>query len=293
MISRELAAQIRRIQIRSRKAVNTVLAGEYTSVFRGRGIEFEEVREYQPGDDIRSIDWNVTARTGTLHIKRYVEEREMIVIFLLDMSASGAFGTTGKTKNEIAAEMCALIAFSAIRNNDNVGLIAFTGQVERYVPPGKGTRHVLRLIEEILEFEPRNRSTSIASALDFLGKVFSKRAVVFLISDFLDTGYEHKMKIMARKHDLIAVQVRDPAELELITRGLITFKDMESGHTLEVDASSPVVRRFVREQSQNRLEQFRKSCTAAGIDLIDIEAGKDHVERIAAFFSSRERRLRV
>ncbi|MCP5111241.1 MAG: DUF58 domain-containing protein, partial [bacterium] len=194
----ELAKKIRYIQIYTNKAVNDVLAGEYHSVFKGRGMEFDEVREYAPGDDVRSIDWNVTARTGHPYVKRYVEERELTVIFLVDLSASGTFGSREKLKNEVAAELCALLAFSAIKNNDKVGLIVFTGEIELYIPPKKGVSHVLRLIRDLLNFAPRQTQTGMAGALDFLGRVTHRRAVVFLVSDFLASGFEQRLRIAAR-----------------------------------------------------------------------------------------------
>ena len=216
MIPKELVKKIRYIQIYTSKAVNDVLAGEYHSVFKGQGMEFDEVRAYQPGDDIRTIDWNVTARTGHPYVKRYVEEREITVFFLVDLSASGSFGSTGKLKNEIAAEFCALLAFSAIKNNDKVGLIVFTDTIELFIPPAKGTSHVLRLIRELLYFDSGSKQqspgTDIALALDYLGRVLHKRGVVFLVSDFLDQDFEKPLGVLARRHDLIAVTVSDPRE---------------------------------------------------------------------------------
>ncbi len=208
----ELAEKIRTIQIYTSKAVNDVLAGEYESVFKGRGMEFDEVREYQPGDDIRTIDWNVTARTGHPYVKQFVEERELTVFFLVDLSASGAFGSGQRLKNEVAAELCALLAFSAIKNNDKVGLIAFTDTVELFIPPKKGTTHVLRLIREILSFSPERGGTNIAASLHFFGRITHKRSVAFLVSDFIDQDFFSPMRIIARRHDLIAVSITDPRE---------------------------------------------------------------------------------
>ena len=211
MIPKELAKKIRLIQIHTSKAVNDVLAGEYHSVFKGRGMEFDEVREYAPGDDIRMIDWNVTARTGHPYVKRFVEERELTVLFVVDLSASGSFGTREQLKNEVAAELCALLAFSAIKNNDKVGLLVFTDQVELYIPPKKGVSHVLRVIRDLLNAQPHRSRTDITQALDFLGRVTHRRAVVFLVSDFQAAGYQKRLRIAARRHDLIAVLTLGPA----------------------------------------------------------------------------------
>ena len=246
MIPKELVKKIRYIQIYTSKAVNDVLAGEYHSVFKGQGMEFDEVRAYQPGDDIRTIDWNVTARTGHPYVKRYVEEREITVFFLVDLSASGSFGSREKLKNEIAAEFCALLAFSAIKNNDKVGLIVFTDVIELFIPPAKGTSHVLRLIRELLYFDPgkkRERAgTDIALALDYLGRVLHKRGVVFLVSDFLDQDFEKPLGVLARRHDLIGVTVSDPRESALPDVGLLEIQDAETGATVLVDTGSREVR---------------------------------------------------
>ena len=231
MISKELIKKIRYIQIYTSKAVKDVLAGEYHSVFKGQGMEFDEVRAYQPGDDIRTIDWNVTARTGHPYVKRYVEEREITVFFLVDLSASGAFGSRKKLKNEIAAEFCALLAFSAIKNNDKVGLIVFTDVIELFIPPAKGTSHVLRLIRELLYFDPGKQrlraGTDIALALDYLGRVLHKRGVVFLVSDFLDKNFQKPLSVLARRHDLIAATVSDPCELTLPDVGLLEIRFLQ------------------------------------------------------------------
>src|SRR5947207_4844800 len=210
MLPREVLRQVRRLQLRARRAVEDPLGGEYRSVFKGVGIVFEEVREYQPGDDIRAIDWNVTARMGHPFIKRFVEERELTVMLMLDCSGSHQFGTQVQQKREVAAELAAVIAFSAVRNNDKVGLIAFTDKVERFVPPRKGTRHVLRIIRDVLFFEPEGRRTALAAGLDLLNRVQRRRAVVFLFSDFFDRNYENALKRAARRHDLVAVRLSDP-----------------------------------------------------------------------------------
>lgn len=290
MISPELARKIRYLEIYTRKAVNDILAGEYHSVFRGRGIEFEEVREYTPGDDIRTIDWNVTARMGHPYVKRYVEERELTVLFLVDLSASGAFGSSDRFKNEVAAEVCALLAFSAIKNHDKVGLILFTGQVELYIPPKKGASHVLRLIGELLNFRPRDRRTDIGGALDFLGRVAHRRAVVFLVSDFWAGGYEGRLRIAAKRHDLIAVSVTDPREMELPEAGLVELEDAETGERVLVDCGSRQVRARWEALARAREARLRELFHSAGVDRIRVMTGRDTVRDLIGFFRMRERR---
>jgi len=292
MISRDLAKKIRYIQISTNRAANSTFAGEYESVFKGQGIEFDEVREYQPGDDTRAIDWNVTARTGLPFIKRFVEERELIVMFLVDMSGSGVFGSIEKTKNEIAAEICSLMAFSAIKNNDKVGLIVFTDTVEFYLPPEKGTRHVLRLIEEILNFKPHGKKTDISAALDYLGRVISKKTVTFLISDYLDTGYKQKLKVMNKRHDLIAVTIKDPREIELPKLGLIKLLDSETGEKIIIDTNNGKARNWYKARALERKGQLKKIFASSGIDQIDIQTDQDYLKSITSFFLNRERRLK-
>jgi uncharacterized protein (DUF58 family) len=290
MISPELARKIRYLEIYTRKAVNDILAGEYHSVFRGRGIEFEEVREYTPGDDVRTIDWNVTARMGHPYVKRYVEERELTVVFLVDLSASGAYGSADRFKNEVAAEVCALLAFSAIKNNDKVGLIVFTGGVELYIPPKKGASHVLRLIGELLNFRPRDRRTDIGGALDFLGRVAHRRAVVFLVSDFWDEGYEGRLRIAAKRHDLIAVSIIDPREMALPETGLVELEDAETGERVLIDCSSRAVRTRYQELARQREARLRELFHSAGVDRIRVVTGRDTVRDLVGFFRMRERR---
>lgn len=290
MIAGELARKIRILQITTRKVVNDVLAGGYTSVFKGRGIEFDEVREYMPGDDVRTIDWNVTARTGRPYVKRYVEERELTVIFLVDLSASGAFGSVRKLKNEIAAEFCALLSFSAVKNNDKVGLIVFTDRVELYVPPKKGTTHVLRLIRELLNFKPKAAKTDLAGALDYLGKVSKKRAVVFLVSDFQAEGFEKPMRIVSKRHDLVAVPIVDPREVRLPNVGLIELEDAETGEMVLVDTSSAGVRKRYERLGRERSERFRELFASMGVDNIEVMTDRDYIPKLVSFFRSRERR---
>jgi uncharacterized protein (DUF58 family) len=290
MISPELARKIRYLQIFTSKAVNDVLAGQYESVFKGRGMEFEEVREYAPGDDIRAIDWNVTARTGKPFIKHFREERELTVIFLVDLSASGSFGSTRQLKNEVAAEICALLAFAAIKNNDKVGLIVFTDQVERFIPPGKGTRHVLRVIRDILSFSPRRGRTDIARALDYLGRVQTRRAVVFLISDFQAEDFERSLRVVGRRHDLIAVSVSDPREMDLPPVGLIQLEDAETGETVLLDTGSRRVREEYARRSVQGRSRLQDLFRSVGVDEIHIQTGKSYTLDLVKFFKNRERR---
>ena len=290
MISRELAKKIRYIQIYTSKAVNDVLAGEYHSVFKGQGMEFEEVREYQIGDEVRSIDWNVTARMGEPFVKRFREERELTVLFAVDLSASGDFGSTDKLKNEAAAEICALLAFSAIKNNDKVGLVVFTDTVELFVPPAKGTSHVLRLIRDLLGFKPRQARTDIAAAIDYLGRVTQKQSVVFLVSDFLESGFERSLRTLGKRHDVIAVSIADPAEIRLPDVGLVELEDAETGELIEIDTSSTAVRKRYEGLGANRAGMLQELFRSMDIDQIEILTGRDYLRDLVAFFRRRERR---
>jgi uncharacterized protein (DUF58 family) len=294
MISRELIKKIRYIQIYTSKAVNDVLAGEYHSVFKGQGMEFDEVRAYQPGDDIRTIDWNVTARTGHPFVKRYVEEREITVFFLVDLSKSGSFGSREKLKNEVAAEFCALLAFSAIKNNDKVGLIVFTDTIQLFIPPAKGTSHVLRLIRELLFFEPgkirKKTGTDIALALDYLGRVLHKRGVVFLVSDFLDQNFEKPLRVLARRHDLIAVTVSDPRELALPDVGLLEIQDAETGEIVVIDTGSKTVRSRYKRLAEEKNKALSDLFQSTGIDQIQLLTDRDYVLDLVKFFRKRMRK---
>jgi len=291
MIDRELAAKIRRIQIKTGRNVSSTFAGEYTSAFKGHGMEFEEVRAYQPGDDIKSIDWNVTARAGEPYIKRFREERELTVLLMVDLSASGNFGSTGKKRNDIAAEICAVLSFSAVKNNDRVGLLVFTDHVEKYITPSKGMTHIMRIIREILAFNPRGKGTSIDNALSYLGKVQRKNAVVFLISDFIDEGYEKKLKIMAEKHDLVALSVTDPLETELPDCGLITIRDGETGFFRTVDSSSKKVRNKWKKASFARIGKLKKDMASMGMDHVHLNTGSDWIHSLSLFFMNRQHRI--
>lgn len=290
MIPKELIKKIRCIQIYTRKAVNDVLAGGYESVFKGRGMEFDEVRAYQPGDDIRTIDWNVTARTGEPYVKRYVEERELTVIFLVDLSASGAFGSMDRMKNEIAAEFCALLAFSAIKNNDKVGLIVFTDCIEMFIPPQKGVSHVLRLIRELLYFSPRQTRTDINGALDYMGRVIRKRGVVFLVSDFMDADFAKSMRVLARRHDMIAVSISDPRETSLPNVGLIELEDAETGESILVDTGSVRIRERYTALSQERSARLTQLFGRMSVDHIGLHTDQDYVRDLVRFFKTREQR---
>jgi len=293
MIPSELAKKIRYIQIYTSKAVNDSLAGEYESVFKGRGMEFDEVREYQVGDEIRSIDWNVTARMGEPYIKRYVEERELTVIFLVDLSASGAFGSTRQIKNEVAAELCALLAFSAIKNNDKVGLIVFTDQEELFVPPAKGTTHVLRLIRELLDFTPRQTKTDISAALEYLGRVTNKKSVIFLVSDFLGEGFERQLRVLGKRHDLIAVSITDPREVKMPNVGLIALEDAETGERVLIDTGSTSVRKEYKKLGAARQGHLKDLFRSMDVDQIEVFTDRDYVLDLVRFFRTRGKKGRV
>jgi len=290
MIPRELAKKIRYIQIYSNKIVNDMLAGEYHSVFKGRGMEFEEVREYQPGDEVRLIDWNVTARMGHPYVKRYVEERELTLFFLVDLSASGSFGSIARTKSEVAAEICALLAFSAIKNNDKVALIIFTDRIELFVPPNKGSSHVLRIIRDLLCFSPARRGTDIAGALEYMARMTHKRSVAFLMSDFQDAGYEKEMTVIARRHDLIAVSTSDRREMSLEPMGMVELRDAETGRLRLIDTSSSRVRGEFKRSAEARRRRLDESLFAMNVDQIRIRTDGDYVRELVRFFRTRERR---
>lgn len=290
MIPAEVMQKIRRIQIRTSHMVNDVLAGAYHSVFKGQGMEFEEVREYVPGDDIRLIDWNVTARTSVPHIKILVEERELTVMLLVDASGSGRFGSVGRFKNELAAELCAVLAFSAIRNHDKVGLIIFTDHIELYVPPQKGRKHVLRVIREVLYFKPIGRGTDIPGALHFLNGVTHRRAVAFLVSDFMATDYETPLRIANKRHDLIAVTVTDPREETLPNVGLAYVRDAETGRELLVDTSDTSLRTNYGKAAAARAAERDDIFRRTRVDSIHVRTDRDYIDEIYRFFRMREKR---
>lgn len=291
MLPRELIRRIRRLEIATRQVVSALLAGQYHSVFKGRGMAFSEVRPYQPGDDVRSIDWNVTARTNSPHIKVFTEERELTVVLLVDVSASEEFGSRGTRKSEMAAEVAAQIAFSAIANNDRVGLILFSDRVEKVIPPKKGRKHVLRLVSDILSFRPEGRGTDMAAALGWLNRVTKRHTVAFLVSDFLFRGYEAPLRTTRMRHDVVPVVLRDPMEESFPALGLVEVEDPETGERAVVDTSSPRVRRaFQAAMGQARGERtrvFRK----LELDSVELRAGENHGEALVRFFRARARRL--
>jgi uncharacterized protein (DUF58 family) len=290
MLSREQLRAVRKIQIRTSHLVSDLFAGQYQSVFKGRGMEFAEVRLYQPGDDVRTIDWNVTARTGTPHVKRFAEERELTVMLLVDASASTLFGSRRQTKQALAAELGALLAFSAITNNDKVGLVMFTDRVELALPPRKGTRHVLRVIREILSRAPAGRGTDLPAALEHLRHVTKRRCVVFVVSDFLTPGWKPALRLAARRHDVIAVVLEDPREATLPAVGLVELEEAETGARYTVDTRDPRVRdAFAREAARARTERDRALRTA-DVDAIVVATDRPYAEALLRFFRMRERR---
>jgi uncharacterized protein (DUF58 family) len=292
MLPREVIRQIRRLQLKARRAVEDLLGGEYRSVFKGSGIAFEEVREYQPGDDIRAIDWNVTARMGHPFVKRFIEERELTLLLAVDCSGSHQFGTRLQQKREVAAELAAVLAFSAISNNDRVGLVQFTDRVERFVPPRKGTRHVLRLIRDVLFYQPAHRGTSLREGLDYLNRVLHRRTIVFVLSDFLDEGFEKSFKRTGRRHDLIAVRITDPREAALPPVGLLELEDAETGARLLLDTGSRQVRQAYAAAAEGRREALRQLCHSARVDLVEVSTDGGHLDALIRFFRLRERRLK-
>jgi uncharacterized protein (DUF58 family) len=291
MLSRDLRRQMRRLQLRARRAVEDLLGGVYRSVFKGSGIAFEEVREYQPGDDIRGIDWNVTARMGHPFVKRFIEERELTLVLVIDVSASQRFGTRAQEKREVAAELAALLAFCAIANNDKVGLLTVSDRVEKFVPPRKGTRHALRLMRDILFHEPAHQRTSLRAGLDFLGRVLRRRAVVFLLSDFHDQGYEKAFRRTARRHDLIAVQHADPLERRLPAVGLVEMQDVELGRTELIDTSAASFQEDYQAAARAHRAAVQQMAHAARADWIEVSTDGSHLDALLRFFRLRERRL--
>jgi uncharacterized protein (DUF58 family) len=287
---REVLRKVRRIELRTRRLVDESLAGSYHSVFKGRGMEFAEVREYEPGDDVRTIDWNVSAKMGHAFVKKFTEERELTVVLVVDASASGRFGTCTSTKLETAAEIAALLAFSAIRNNDRVGLLLFTDRIERFVPPRKGRQHGLRVLRDLLAFEPSGRRTDIAGALEVLRRVVTKRAVVFLVSDFIDAGYERTLRVVNRKHDLVAIGVHDPREETLPNVGIVAMLDAETGLPATIDTGSARVRHAFADRARRARTAGREIVKRAGVDLLEVSTGTDYDRALVSFFRERARR---
>jgi uncharacterized protein (DUF58 family) len=291
MTAEEVAREVRRLEITTRHLVRDIVAGEYSSAFRGRGVEFAEVREYQPGDDVRTIDWNVTARLGSAYVKRYLEERELGVLFVVDRSASGAFGSRLRTKADLAAVVCAVLAFAAARNNDRVGALFATDRVERYIPPRKGRRHALRVVSELLGFSPQGRGTELGAALTALEPMLRRRAVLFVVSDFLTSGYQTPMGRLARRHDLIAIQLTDQRERELPEVGLVTLWDPETGASRCVDTGDVRLREYFRRRGEEFDQLLERTLREQGSDLLRLDTGRPFAEPLLAFFRRRERML--
>jgi uncharacterized protein (DUF58 family) len=291
MIPKEILKKVKRIEIATRGLVNEVFSGEYHSVFKGRGMEFAEVREYQVGDDIRNIDWNVTARSEHPYVKVFDEERELTVMLMVDVSSSGNFGTASQMKGEVAAELSAVLAFSAIKNNDKVGLMIFSDKIEKFIPPRKGKQHVLRVIREILYFKPEDSRTDLNIALEYLSRVIKRRSIVFLISDFLTEEYEKSLQIANKKHDIIAIDIIDPREVEIPSVGLLELEDAETGETIMIDTSNPAVRGSFYSQSKDERETREKYFKSIGVDNINIYTDRSYVEPITKFFRMRARRM--
>jgi uncharacterized protein (DUF58 family) len=286
----ELFKKARKIEIASRRLVDTQLAGQYHAVFKGRGLIFSDVRPYYPGDDVRTIDWNITARMNAPHVKQFVEERDRTVNLVIDMSASGFFGSAGATKREIAAELAAVVAFSAIKNNDRVGLYIVTDKVERYIPPKKGRKHVLRVIGEILAFKPKSRGTDLAKGLDFLGKVAKRRSVVFFVSDFFSVGWERAMRIASQRHEIVPVVVGDPMETTLPNVGLLVLEDLETGAVIEVDTSRGMRRDF-EAQALRAAEEREQALRRLNLDVVTVTTDQPYVDALIAFFRARVKRM--
>jgi uncharacterized protein (DUF58 family) len=290
MIPKEILKKVRRIEIGTRRVVNDLFSGEYHSTFKGQGMEFEEVRPYQPGDDIRLIDWNVTARTGQPYIKVFREERELSVVLMVDASSSGRFGTRARFKSETAAELCAVLAFSAIKNNDKVGLIIFTDTIEKFVPPKKGRAHVLRLIREVLYFQPKGKGTNIAGAIQYMSRVVRRKSVVFMISDFMSEGFFKPMQIVNNKHDVIAIKISDPRESTFDNFGLIELEDTETGEVFLIDTGSKEFRNQFAAKAKEDNSQLKRSFQLINLDYINIQTDQSYIVPLISFFKMRERR---
>ena len=289
----EILKKIRTLEIKTRGLVETVFVGNYHSVFKGRGMNFEDVREYQPGDEIRAIDWNVTARLGNAFVKKFTEERELTVLLIVDVSASGNFGSATQSKRELAAEVACLLAFSAIRNNDKVGLILFTDRVELFIPPKKGRSHTLRLIREILFFEPEGRGTDPALALDYLNKVVTRRAVVFFISDFQAPDFSRTLAVSGRRHDFIAIEIQDEREQVLPNVGMITLEDAETGEQIEINTGDRITRTRFSDLAEERSHDLTRTLRRNNIDAITLRTSEDYLPALRSFFKTRARRVNI
>ncbi len=290
MIPKEILKEVKYIEIKATRLVNDLFGGEYESVFKGRGMEFSEVREYVPGDEIRTIDWNVTARSQHPFVKKYIEERELTVIFVVDGSASLQFGSKSKLKSNVAAEIAGLLAFSAVKNNDKVGLLIHTDQVEKYVPPRKGRSNVLRVVREILYYKPQAKKTNLKSAFEHLSRILTRSAVVFVISDFLDTGFEKALKILHQKHDLITIQITDQREQEIPACGWAELQDAETGETILVNTNVRNFREAYQKAAKRRQDQLDYLFKLSGIDTVKIIAGVSYIGPLIKFFRIREQR---
>lgn len=288
----EIIRKVRKVKIAANRSASDLLAGQYRSVFRGQGIEFDEVREYQPGDEIRSIDWNVTARTGTPFIKRYIEEREMTVMILLDISASGIFGSANQSKLDVMIELIAVLMFSALKNGDKVGLMLFAGEVTRYFPPRKGKSNVLRLIREMLSVEPKAERADIPAALQFLGRVQKRKAVVFVVSDFQDVQSFQPFALSRMRHDVVAMTIADPREQVIPNVGFVTLRDAETGELIEVDSAHPIFRKWFQQQADRRRSDLTSGLRRVGVDQLEIDTHQSYASNLHRFFESRERRSR-
>lgn len=293
MLPRELVRKIRRIEIVTRSLVESLFSGEYHSVFKGRGMEFDQVREYQVGDDVRSIDWNVTARMNRPFVKEFVEERELVVMLAVDVSASSDFGTASHFKSEIAAEICSLLAFSAIKNNDKVGLLLFTDRVEKYITPRKGKRHVLRVIRELLYSRPEGKGTDLNAALEHLNHVLKRRAVIFFVSDFLSGPFSRLLRVTNKRHDVIAVRVTDPREREIPDVGYVELEDAETGERLFFSTGSESFRKSYRMGRARDDQKLRSIFRSTGVDLVDVSTDGGYVDPLVEFFRQRARRMRA
>jgi uncharacterized protein (DUF58 family) len=291
MSPEEVTREVRRLEITTRHLVRDIMAGEYSSAFRGRGVEFAEVREYQPGDDIRTIDWNVTARLGSAYVKRYLEERELTVLFVADLSASSGFGSVRRTRRELTVEVCAVLALAAARNNDRVGAVFATDRVEHYVAPRKGRRQALRVISDLLTVQPARTGTDLGTALAYLEPILRRRAVIFLLSDFMSAGYEPPLARLARRHDLIAIQLIDPRERQLPDVGLVTLWDPESGTWRIVDTGHAAVREHFRTRTAAFDAALERTLRESGADLLRLETGESYAEPLLSFFRRRESML--
>ena len=289
-ISIELMQKIRAIQIKTSHMVTELMAGEYVSAFKGRGMEFNAVREYAPGDDVRLIDWNVTARMDQPFIKEYIEERELNVMLMVDVSSSGEFGSTGKFKNEISAEVASILAFAAIRNNDKIGLIVFSNKIEHYIPPKKGKAHVWNIIRTILNYKPEGKLTDLNIPLEYLLKIQKRKCIAFLISDFQATNYETNVKLAGQKHDLVAISISDPRERNLPKIGLINLRDSESGETLLIDTDNREMTKLLTSYEREKRGKFKKLFRSIGVDTIEIDTDGSLVEPIIRYFKIREKR---